>query len=205
MKEVRFILCIAILCSNVDFIGAQTDKTSANKENLSSFLSLGTGICPKGAVAGLACGFISSNGWGGELEFKISPFRAEKLPDDFSEGNSNLITPRDLVNVFSLKIIKDFQTSSQKFKIGIDVGPCFVQYSFVNFRLNPEYPSEFKAENKYLKDRDSKSTAGLSCSAKLKYLTGFGSLQAALFTDINNVKTVYGLELYISFSLEKSD
>jgi hypothetical protein len=201
MKRVLFILIILLICSKQDFFAQ--DIPATNKKSL-SHLSIGIGVSSKGLVAGLAAGFItSSNGLGAEIEYKIIPYVAEKLPEDFADENVNLVLPRDLLNSFSFKIQKDFRTASPKFKIGVDFGPDIIVYNFVDFTINPNYPGlPFDYEKKYFRHRHSELTAGFSTSAKLKYNLKFMALQSALFANINKIKSVFGLEFYIGFPLD---
>jgi hypothetical protein len=205
MKDLKFIYLAILVCVLSDCIYSQTDTSGVNRNRFSSYISPGVGICPGGGITGFAYSVISSKGWGFCMDLKINPFKSKELPDDYMENNFALIPPRDYVNVVSINVVKEFPISSGKFKIGIDVGPSLVFYSYVNFTIDEPYPEEFVAKDKYLKDRTTNVSPGFSCSTNLKYLTGFGGLEISLFADINELKPVFGAELYINFTIEKRD
>jgi hypothetical protein len=207
MKEAKFIYCIALMCVLSNCIYSQTDTLVEHKVSFLEFnLGFGGGICTRGGIVGYSNTLVFSNDWGAGMSIKSNLFKTEKLPDDFHKSNTwNITPPLDYVHVLSLTLIKKFPTSSKKIKIGIEGGPSAVRYNFAYFKLNPNYPGPNGFENKYNKYRSKKTAIGFSCRVKTEFITRFGGLEMALFTDMNELKSVLGLEFYINFAIVRRD
>jgi uncharacterized protein YceK len=187
--------------------------TDFTKRTISQF-GTGLGLCLKGGFIGLNYTFIGSKRWGVSLSYNANPFKPSDVPSDYDR----VFIPRNYVNVISINLLKAFPVSKSNSRFSIESGPSWVSFSKGEIVLNPNYDPNYGDPNyddtswfwrlwngsgtkyKYNKSHSAKSTIGASIMAKMEFLYApYGSLGLALFTNINNLRTIAGFGLYVNF------
>jgi hypothetical protein len=205
MKRLKLICFIMLLGLTSDFVYSQADTITHHKIFVSGFnLGFGGGICTKGGLIGITSEWTFSNDMAIGVGYKSNLFKSERTPDDFRSTNTwNIIPPFDYINLIAITLKKEFQTSSKNLKIGIEGGPSLSKYKFVYFKLNPNYPDPNGFENKYNRYHSTQLTVGISIAANTEFVIPFGSIDLILYTDLNKLKSVIGLLLYLNLSIAR--
>jgi hypothetical protein len=103
----------------------------------------------------------------------------------------------------SFNLLREFSTPQKSVRFGIEAGPSWVNYSFVEIKLNPDYDPGRFLSYKYYKSRSGSSTIGAALRAKMEFLLSTsspaGGVGLAAFANINKLKPFFGFELYFIF------
>jgi hypothetical protein len=99
--------------------------------------------------------------------------------------------------------VKEFSTSAKSRRFGIEAGPAWVKYNVAQFEKNPSYDPNadpwFGNIYKYYKSHIARKTIGLTLRGKAEFLpTRFSGFELAVFTNLNNVQSVIGIEFYVN-------
>jgi hypothetical protein len=179
--------------------------SSAIGESKSSYLffNSGFGYGTGGATFGLGLVCFSSNGWGGSLSYKLNIKKSKNVPSDYYDNGMRTIAPKDYLTLISLNFVKEFPSSNVARRFGIEIGPAWVKYNPAGFKLNPTYdpnnPPWFGNFYKYYKTRNPTQTIGLTLKGKEEFLlTRSCGLELAIFGNLNNAQSVFGIELNLN-------
>jgi hypothetical protein len=178
------------------------------KESLFQF-GFGGGICLKGGSIGFDYTFIRSNNWGGNISYKSNIIKSEDIPTDWNEGGRTFY-PKDYVKLLSFNLLREFSTSQQYIRFGVEGGLSWVIYSQAQLELNPSYDPDPDPEinwlykigtkYKYNKSHSRSNTVGVSLRVKTEFLLSHSiGFELAAFTNINSIKPTIGLELHFIF------
>lgn len=183
-------------------------RNNINGRSLVEF-GFGGGICLKGGSVGFEFTLIRPNNWGGNISYKSNIFKSEDMPSDWAEGGRTFY-PKNYNNLVSLNLVREFSTSQNKTRFGIEGGLSWVMFSQAQLELNPGYDPnpdpdvnwlyKIGTNYKYDKSHSRNSTIGASFRIKAEFLlsrhTGF---ELAAFTNINSFRSTAGLELHFIF------
>jgi hypothetical protein len=204
MRKRKFIYLIAMLGILSCPIHSQTDSLR-NDKVLSHILyySSGLGFGTQGITFGLGGTFVSSNNWGGGISYKTNFLKSRYLPDDYFDDGMRVFTPMDYLSLITFSLIKEFPASEKSKIFGIEAGLSWVKYNVAQFELNPSYDPNsspwFGNVYKYHKSHTASETIGLNLRGKMKFFpTHFSVFELAVFTNLNNVQSVVGIEFYIN-------
>jgi len=187
---------------------SKNPRNNINGRSLVEF-GFGGGICLKGGSVGFEFTLISPNNWGGNISYKSNIFKSEDMPSDWADGGRTFY-PKNYNNLVSLNLVREFSTSQNKTRFGIESGLSWVMFSQAQLELNPGYdPNSDPDVNwlykigtnfKYNKSHYRSSTIGAAFRVKVEFLlsrhTGF---ELAAFTNINSLRSTAGLELHFIF------
>lgn len=176
MKKV-IILCFALLGLTTTSLSAQSDTIAPlkNPAKLSRGF-IGAGISyPLGlTVAGGA-----RKGWGLSLSFNLKEANAKNLPNDYRSSSSFLSgdgtagIEDDFFYAFSLRLSKQFGTSSKRFHWGIEAGPSFARSVIADKFVPVPNPCTYNTVfgdicvPNYTYERINHKSTGLSLKAKI--------------------------------------
>jgi hypothetical protein len=183
----------------------ETDSLENDYTKRSNFyFGIDGGFCNRGGIIGMDLTFISSNNWGGSISYKANIFKSRNIdPDYYSDGN-RVFAPKDYVNIVSFNLVKEFSSSKESQRFGIEAGPSWVNYSRAVIKLNPNYNPDsewfWSPLFKYNKSHVGSSTIGVSLRAKMEFLLSPSvGIVLAAFTNVNNLITLYGFEFNFIF------
>jgi hypothetical protein len=179
------------------------------KRTISQF-GTGLGICLRGGLIGFSYTFIGSKKLGVSIRYKANIFKSRDVPSDYYEDGYRVFSPKDYVNILSLNLLKTLSNSGKPIRFGFEAGPSWVNYNKAEFELNPQYDPnpdpdvnwiyKIGTKHKYNKDHAGSNTIGLSLMAKLEYLIApYAGMEFAIFTNINGLKPVTGLSIFMNF------
>jgi len=166
-------------------------------------LGIGGGVPLLGGVRGT---FILSNNWGGSISYKRNYPKAKHLPNNYKPSIGGFFpakNPRDYVKMLSLTLIREFPTSNKKIRFGIETGPSWNYYKITKFTPQDATPTRgwwnFTPSN-YSKTYDITNSIGMSLRAKVDILFSKAlGMEFAIFSNINAVRPLFGLECYFIF------
>jgi hypothetical protein len=183
--------------------GSDTSDFVPEKKLLTIF-GLGFGICSSGGLWDLDLLLSGANGWGGGFSYTGSMIKSKNIPPDYFSDKWRFFTPSDYVNILSLNVIKEFSLPEKSARLGLDLGPSLIIFSRAEFELNRDYPSPLSI-HKYYKSHNGVSTGGLSLRTRLEIPVShsFG-ITAALFGNINSIKSIVGFEFLLNFGSVKN-
>ena len=209
-KFVFLILVLLILpyvgFSQTDSLTVEDNRTKNDNRgnNLKSiFLSyggFGLGVGNRGGILWMDYTFVLSNYWGGNISVKTNIARSKDTPADYFEDGYRTFSPKDYVSIISINLVKELSTPKTNFRYGFEAGPSWVSYSKAELELNPNYHPDdgsgwWFSTYKYYKSHIPTNTIGLSLKAKMEFLSGRHiGFDVALFSNINSIKTVIGIE-----------
>jgi len=177
---------------------AQTDSlTAGTGENIFWYFDIGFGPNNRGANFDLSFTLSSANVLGGSINFRSGYVKLKDIPPDYYEGFLRKFAPASDFIDLSLNLTVKLSGSDKRFRFGFETGPSFLWYDKVELELNPKYPDLF--EYKYNKIRTVHNTIGFYCAMKFEIpaLEHFGC-SFILFGNINNVQSLFGLDICIS-------
>jgi hypothetical protein len=202
MGKVKFICLVALFNLLANTIYSQTDSLG-NYEIISFklYTGFGGGFGSKGSTFGQSVTFVSSDSWGGSISYKTNILKNKNVPGDYYDDGHRVFAPRDYLSLISLNLVKEFLTSDKSMRIGIEAGPAWVKYNVAQFKLNPSYdPDNFLLDvYKYRKSHTASNTIGLTLIVKAEFMPSrFTGFELAAFTNINDIQSVFGIELYFN-------
>jgi hypothetical protein len=200
-------------------IQAMTDTNSYNtlkvtgrdftKRRISEF-GMGAGLCLKGGLFGMDYTYIGAENWGINIPWNVNISRTPMEYNDYDRT----FPPMDYLNIFSFNALKAISFPEKNQRIRIEAGPSAVFFSKATIVLNPDYDPNYiddswfwsfnwasnKSKYKYNKERSSSSTIGLSLAAKMEFLLSPSfDLEVSLFGNLNSLKSICGLGLFMNF------
>ncbi len=204
MRLTRLLFLIMIFGAITNPIQSQKDNTVIREQKSSYlFFNSGFGYGTGGATfcMGLVC--FSSNGWGGSLSYKLNIKKSKNVPSDYYDNGMRTIVPKDYLTLISLNFVKEFPSSNVSRRFGIEIGPAWVKYNPVGFKLNPTYdpnnPPWIGNLYKYYKARNPRQTVGLTLKMKEEFLlTRVCGLELTFFGNLNNAQSAFGIELNLN-------
>lgn len=158
------------------------------------YISTGAGPVLKGALLNFSANLIQSNYWGYSVKYNKSGIKARKLPSDYVSGLCIFgpCYPTDDLNTFSVKLMKEFPTTSKRVRFGVEAGPAFGTFREARFFRKPN--SGWFGSNYDVRYTDS-GVIGLEMRAKLALpVTPYIGLETALATCINSKLSYLGIE-----------
>jgi hypothetical protein len=172
---------------------------------LLSYLEGLTGIYLRGITAGLGYSLIRNNYLGGNINFKANIFKSRNAPTDYYDDGYRVFAPKDYVNILSLNLVKEFTVPRKSMRLGLEAGPSWVNYSKAEFEPNSSYDPnpdphvnwiyQIGTKYKYFKSHTAGNTIGVSLKAKMVFpISSFSGIELSVFGNINNLKSVAGLE-----------
>lgn len=186
-------------------IFAQTDSLIIKKPQSGAFyFGLGAGFGSCGSTWGLRGEYISKTGWGPGISLKTNIVKNKNTPDDYYVDGNRSISPKDYLTLLSIGMIKEFPISEKLNKIGIEAGISYVKYNIAQFEWNSGYDPGaspwFGNTKRYYKSHSATRTIGLDLRTKAELLHDNGTIiELALYSNINSLRNVIGLELYVAF------
>jgi hypothetical protein len=205
MKRAKVIYLAAFLGIFSCNLFAQTDSLIINKPQSGAvYFGFGAGFGSCGSTWGLRGEFVSRTGWGLGLSLKTNIVKNKNTPDDYYVDGNRTISPKDYLTLLSIGMIKEFPISDKSNRIGIEAGLSYVKYNIARFEWNSGYdPSAspwFGNTHRYYKSHSATRNIGLNLRTKAELLHDrFTVIELALYSNINNLRSVIGLELYITF------
>jgi hypothetical protein len=206
------IMKYAVLFHLATFLGifsgtlfAQTDSLSINKPGSArSYFGFGAGLGSCGSTWGLRGGHISNGGFGFGLSVKTNIVKNKNTPGDYYVDGNRSISPKDYLTLVSLDMIKEFSISGKSSKMGIEGGLSFTKYNIAQYSWNSGYDPNaspwFGNTHRYNKSHSATRTIGLDLRTKAELLRDKSTvIELALYSNINNLRSVIGLEVYITF------
>jgi hypothetical protein len=169
------------------------------------YLGIGSGVGSDGGIIGTELVFVFPNSWGAKFGWNSSISKYKNLPSDYFTSGVHVFTPKDYVNLISFNLMRAFPVPSKSITFGLDAGLSWVIYSYTVIKKNPDYDpnniwSAIFDMNKYLKDHQRNTTLGTNIRASLGWFpSNVVGFEFAIFTSINNVQPVTGLEINIIF------
>ena len=204
--KTRLSLCLLVftLCIPVT-VCAQSDSLQAGKKLAALYTSLGIDFCSNGLGVSVNGTFILSNNWGGNVRFNFNAVEAKNLPDDYYDfvlfipwGSNGL--PTDKYNMLSFNMVKEFMLSTKYLRFGVEFGPSLVMAQISEF-TPVENPIPFFGSN-YTITMDKKNALGLSLRGKVEApVTRYAGVEIALFTNLNGVKSIIGMDFCLTLGL----
>jgi hypothetical protein len=171
---------------------------------------IGSGVGSDGGIFGTEVVFVSSYKWGGKIGFSSSISKYKNLPSDYFTAGTHLFSPKNYVNLISFNLFREFKVPGKSLTFGLEAGASRVIYSYAVITENPDYnPADPWAAlfdmNKYLKYHESSKSWGATFRASMGLLvTPYVGFEFAVFTSINDVQPVTGLEIFIIFGKLKN-
>jgi hypothetical protein len=200
-------------------VQAMTDTNSYNtleasgkdftKRRISEF-GIGSGMCLKGGLFGMDYTYIGPESWGVNIPWNMNISLTPMKYNDYDRPSP----PMDYLNVFSFNVIKAFGVPEKDRRIRFEAGPSAVFFSKATIVTNPDYDPNHvddswfwsfgwmnnKWRYKYNKERSSSSTIGVSMTAKMEFLLSPSfDLEVSLFANLNSLKSICGLGLFMNF------
>jgi hypothetical protein len=203
MRKAEFICLIGLFGILSNTIYSQSDSFgNGNVKSSKLYYSSGGGFGSRGSTFGLGGTFVSSNNWGGSFSYKTNILKSKDVPIDYYDDGRRSFAPRDYLSYISLNLVKEFITSGKQKRFGIEAGPAWVKYNIAQFERNMSYdPSAspwFGNIYKYHKTHTARKTIGLTLRAETEFWqTRFSKFEFAVFTNINSIQSVLGLEFYL--------
>ena len=202
MRKAKFIYLIALFGILSNTIYSQTDSLGNDKViSFKLYTGFGGGFGSKGSTFGQSLTFVSSNSWGGSISYKTNILKNKNVPPDYYDDGNRTFAPRDYLTLISFNLVKEFLTSDKSMRIGIEAGPAWVKYNVAQFKLNPSYDPDNVIFDiyKYRKSHIASNTIGLTLIVKAEFMPSrFSGFELAAFTNINDVQSVVGIELYFN-------
>ena len=196
------VLVVTILPYN---IYAQTNYWKSQKVKLSNlYFGLGASV-PK--YGGFSATFILSNDWGGSISYKRSYPKAKNLPSNYKLATGGFFPakiPKDYIQMLSLTLIREFPTSNHKIRFGIETGPSWNYYKITKFTPQKATQSNFfgwiSTSSNHSRTYDITNSIGMTLRAKVDILFSKAlGMEFAIFSNINAVRPLIGLECYFIF------
>jgi len=205
MKKAKVIYLAAFLGIFSCNIFAQTDSLIINQPGSGrSYFGFGAGFGSCGSTWGLRGAYVSGAGWGIGLSVKSNIVKSKDTPGDYYVDGNRTIAPKDYLTLVSLDMIKEFSISGKSNKIGIEAGLSYVKYNVAQFSWNSGYDPNsnpwYGNTHRYNKSHSATRTIGVDLRTKAELLHDrFTVIELALYSNINSIRSVIGLELYITF------
>ena len=204
IRTAKFLFPFIIYVAVSNPINSQANTSSIGEPKSSYlFFNSGFGYGTEGGTFGLGFVCFSSNGWGGSLSYKLNIKKSNNVPSDYYDDGRRTIAPKDYLTLISLNFVKEFPSSHASRRFGIEIGPSWVKYNPVGFKLNPSYdPNSLPWLGnfyKYYKVRNPRQTIGLTLKGKEEFLlTQACGLELAVLFNLNNAQSVFGIELNLN-------
>ena len=204
MKKVHLIFVLLVsLLSNTLF--SQTEKQEGGAiQSTKVYFGFGGGFCIRGAGASISGTLILPDYWGGSVRYNTNLIKAKNLPDDYYD----LVLfipfaingfPGDKLQSLSFNILKEFPTSNQWLRFGIEAGPAWVNYSVANF--TPQSSVPFFGSN-YIITRETKNSIGFSFEVKTEFpISRFVGLEMSVHTNLNKYQSIFGINFCFTAGL----
>ena len=174
------------------------------EKKLFSIFGLGFGACSAGGLWDLDLLISGTNGWGGGFGYTGSIIKSKNIPTDYFSDKWRVFSPSDYLNILSFNVIKEFPLPAKSARLGLDLGPSLVIFSTAEFMLNPDYPSPLSI-HKYYTYHNGVSVPGLSLRTRLEIpISHSFGITAALFGNINSIKSIAGFEFLFNFGHVKN-
>jgi len=206
MKKTLFLILAILFCLLPGKTRAQTDSVEIQPDKIGIwYFGIGGGAVTRGGTFDLSFTMTSINYWGGSVNFRAGILKSENVPSDYYEDGLREIAPKDYLDVVTLNLVKKFPTIYKSVRFGVEAGPSWVRYNTAEFTLNPDYndPEDWWwpfPRYKYFKSHVAENTAGLSLAAKVEFpVIFFMSFDLSLYTVINNIQSIVGLDICIDF------
>jgi hypothetical protein len=194
----------------------QTDSAGDYEPRvLLSYFGSSLGLYLRGITLGMGYTFVKNNYWGGDINIKSNIIRSRNVPMDYYDDGYRIIHPKDYVNILSFNVVKEFIIPQKSMRLGLEAGPSWVNYRKAEFEANPNYNSDsdpdvnwvykIGTKYKYYKDHHGSNTIGVSLKAKIVILKRSSSgVELSVFGNINNLKSVAGLDFALIFGKVKN-
>lgn len=202
----KSIFLIAMVCLLTGGVCAQTgNQRKSDVSILNLYAGFGLGTCNPGLSSSVAGTFVLSNSWGASIRYNSNHLEAKNLPGDYVDlvlfipfvANG---FPRDNRFTLSFYALKEFPTSSEYVRFGLELGPAFVFSRVAEFTPDPAY-IPFLGSN-YTVSYQKDNSVGFSLRAKAEFpLSRYAGLELAGFTTINALRTLLGAEICINLGL----
>jgi len=179
------------------------------KRRISEF-GMGSGICLKGGLFGMDYTYIGPENLGVNIPWNMNISLTPMEYDDYDRP----FPPMDYLNILSFNVLKAFSVPEKNRRIRLEAGPSAVFFSKATIVPNPDYNPSHVDDSwfwsfdwlnnswkyKYNKERSSSSTIGVSLAAKMEFLLSPSfDLEVSLFANLNSLKSIYGLGLFMNF------
>ncbi len=186
--------------------GNDQTKTDSPGNGRKTYGGIGAGYGNRGGILAMDFTLIFSNNWGGNISLKTNIAKSKDTPSDYFDDGNRVFSPKDYISIISINLVKEFSAAKNNLRYGVEVGPSFVSHNKAVLEINPGYDEEehssvwFGQYYLYNKSHTRTNTVGLSLRAKMEFLTNRSvGFDLAVFTNINNIKPVVGIESNLYF------
>lgn len=166
------------------------------------------GLGISGPLGGVLAGtVILRSRWGGSVTYNALSVTAKELPSDYIGGTGlfNIFEGEDDkvyddIIAVSLRVLREFPTTSKMVRLGIEAGPSFVTTEVAgNFVYNPNPCGALGCAPNYYFDRVKKNSIGLSLKGKLELaFSPPAGFEIGLTSNINPNRTYFGVDFMIT-------
>jgi hypothetical protein len=190
MVKNQILLCLILLGICLVSFSQAPGKVKLSSLYINAGIGSGHNISP----LGVSTTFVLSNNWGGSIRLMERLFDA--LPQK-QQKYFSLVDPNDLLDIFSITVLREFKTKQKNVKFGLEAGPSWVRYRVAEYQGHTNFWGYDYYEVTY---NPALESLGLFLRAKVNLNVARAvAFEFAAFGNINPYRSFAGLELSVNF------